>query len=100
MSQDHLELFFGAVRACGGWNNNPTTRQFVAAYKQLQMRHNIKGGHRNCVAQDDTRILDCVKDQCEIEQTPTGISDVAIARYDLELREPGAVDHDYCDVSN
>ncbi|XP_028403928.1 uncharacterized protein LOC114526515 [Dendronephthya gigantea] len=101
MGQDHLELFFGAVRACGGWNNNPTTRQFVAAYKQLLMRHNIKGGHGNCVAQDDTQILDCVKDQCEIEETPTGISDVAIARrYDLELREPAAVDHDYCDVSN
>jgi hypothetical protein len=31
MSHDHLELFFSAVQACGGWNNNPTTRQFVAA---------------------------------------------------------------------
>ena len=45
MSQDHLELFFGAVRASGGWNNNPTTRQFISAYKQLLMRHNIEAGH-------------------------------------------------------
>ena len=101
MSQDHLELFFGAVRASGGWNNNPTTRQFIAAYKQLLMRHNIEGGRGNCTPQDDTEILNSVKDQCEIDSQPTGISDVAIARrYDLELRQPAATDHDYCDVSN
>ena len=35
MSQDHLELFFAAVRACGRWNNNPTASQFTAAYKRL-----------------------------------------------------------------
>jgi hypothetical protein len=48
MSQDHLQLFFSAVRACGGWNNNPTTRQFQAPYRQLMMKHNIEGGHGNC----------------------------------------------------
>jgi len=31
-SQDHIELFFGAVRSTGGFNNNPT------AYKRLLMR--------------------------------------------------------------
>ena len=101
MSQDHLELFFSAVRAFGGWNNNPTTRQFIAAYKQLMMRHNIEGGRGNCTPQDDTEILNSVQDQCEINSLPTGVSDVAIARrYDLELRQPVATDHDYCDVSN
>ena len=35
MSQDHLELFFGAVRAAGRCNNNPTVQHFVAAYKRL-----------------------------------------------------------------
>ena len=34
MSQDHLELFFAAVRSSGGSNNNPTSRQFTSAYKQ------------------------------------------------------------------
>ena len=67
MSQDHLELFFGAVRASGGWNNNPTKHQFIAAYKQLLMRHNIKGGRGNCTPQDDTEILSSVKDQHEID---------------------------------
>ena len=78
MSQDHLELFFGAVRASGGWNNNPTTRQFIAAYKQLMMRHNIEGGRGNCTPQDDTEILNGVQDRCDINSVPTGISDVAI----------------------
>ena len=34
-SQDHLELFFGAIRSSGGFNNNPTAEQFTAAYKRL-----------------------------------------------------------------
>ena len=34
-SQDHLELFFGATRSSGGFNNNPTAQQFTAAYKRL-----------------------------------------------------------------
>ena len=101
MSQDHLELFFSVVRASGGWNNNPTTRQFIAAYKQLLMRHNIKGGRGNCTPQDDTQILSRVKDQSIINSQTTRISEVAIAkRYDLELREPDSFDHDYCDVPN
>jgi len=31
ISQDHLELFFGSVRGMGGYNNNPTSRQFQSA---------------------------------------------------------------------
>ena len=32
-SQDHLELFFDAIRTAGGWNNNPTPEQsaFISA---------------------------------------------------------------------
>ena len=41
-SQDHLELFFSAVRSLGGFNNNPTARQFKAAYRRLLMRHHVK----------------------------------------------------------
>ena len=44
LSQDHLELFFSAVRAAGGFNNNPTAQQFMAAYKRLLFRGTIKGG--------------------------------------------------------
>ena len=37
-SQDHLELFFGAIRSSGGFNNNPTAQQFTAAYKRLKVQ--------------------------------------------------------------
>jgi hypothetical protein len=70
MSQDHLELFFSAVRACGGWNNNPTTRQFIAAYKQLMMRHNIEGGRGNCTPQDNTEILNSLVSRISMKSTP------------------------------
>ena len=85
------------MRASGGWNNNPTTRQFIAAYKQLLMRHKIKGERGNCIAEDETEILNSAKDQCETNSSTTGISDVAIARrYDMQLRQPESIDHDYC----
>lgn len=38
-SQDHIELFFNAVRARGGWCVNPTARQFSTAYKKLLVHH-------------------------------------------------------------
>ena len=56
MSQDHLELFFAAVRSRGGHNNNPTPRQFSAAYKRLLMRHEIASSG-NCTAVDKTSVL-------------------------------------------
>jgi len=41
-SQDHIELFVGDVRGRGRWNNNPTARQFKAAYKRLLMHQHVK----------------------------------------------------------
>lgn len=35
INQDHVELFFGAIRSHQGHNNNPTARQFKAAYIKL-----------------------------------------------------------------
>lgn len=57
LSQDHIELFFAAVRAKGGWNNNPTVSQLMAAYKRLVTHNQVKGGHGNCTSLDETRIL-------------------------------------------
>ena len=39
-SQHHITHFFRAVRGRGGWNNNPTARQFKAAYKRFLVHHN------------------------------------------------------------
>lgn len=50
LSQDHLELFFGCVRCHLGYNNNPTCRQFIAAYKRLLVQNEIKASkNANCV---------------------------------------------------
>lgn len=58
ISQDHLELFFSSIRSKGGWNNNPTARQFAAAYKRLIARAEIReGGLGNCIPLDDIPIL-------------------------------------------
>ena len=71
-SQDHIELFFSAVRARGGFNNNPTAGQFSAAYKRLLMRHNIKNGTGNCILRDTTTILH-VEPQSVINQHSTEV---------------------------
>ena len=57
MSQDHLELFFCAVRSGLGANNNPTARQFEGVYKKLLIRHEIKHLNGNCFSQDGTVTL-------------------------------------------
>lgn len=60
MSQDHLELFFGAIRSKGGFNNNPTARQFQAAYKHLLVQVQIVGSKAGNIADFGTiNILNC-----------------------------------------
>ena len=61
-SQDHLEFFFGAIRSSGGFNNNPTARQFTAAYKRLLLRSSVEGRNGNCTKQDATDILEVIGD--------------------------------------
>lgn len=57
MSQDHLELFFCAIRSRGGWCSNPTAAQFVNAYKQLLIHHEIKNCSTGNVQENDISIL-------------------------------------------
>lgn len=49
MSQDHIELLFGAIRSKGGFNNNSTARQFEAAYKRLLVKSSIRGANTDNV---------------------------------------------------
>jgi hypothetical protein len=35
LSQDHIEMFFSAIRSHGGFTNNPRAMQFRGAYKRL-----------------------------------------------------------------
>lgn len=57
-SQDHLEVFFSAMRSRGGFNNNPNAIQFRSAYKRLLVRHEINGSEfGNCTLLDSSTIL-------------------------------------------
>lgn len=60
LSQDHLELFFGAIRSKGGYNNNPTARQFEAAFKRLLVHSEITAPKTgNTVDLEKISILTC-----------------------------------------
>lgn len=58
LSQDHLEIFFSAMRSRGGFNNNPNPIQFRSAYKRLIVRHEVNGSiYGNCTQLDSSSIL-------------------------------------------
>uniref|UniRef100_A0A2A4JJZ8 THAP-type domain-containing protein n=1 Tax=Heliothis virescens TaxID=7102 RepID=A0A2A4JJZ8_HELVI len=58
ISQDHVELLFSAIRARGGFNNNPNVIQFRAAFKRLLVRAQLRdGGLGNCIPLEQINIL-------------------------------------------
>ena len=87
-SQDHLQLFFGAIWSSGGFNNNTTAEQFTAAYKRLLLRSSIHGLNGNLTKQDDTDILEVIGDTYKAKNSTESnvtINDAAIIRkYDLQ----------------
>ncbi|XP_051804684.1 uncharacterized protein LOC127534177 [Acanthochromis polyacanthus] len=58
-SQDHLELLFNAIRASGGWNNNPNASQFKYIFRKLMARCGVvkTSSKGNVTAQDDTESI-------------------------------------------
>ena len=49
-SQDHVELFFNAIRGHLGWNNNPSAVQFRFVYRRMLSRSGIVSfSDGNCV---------------------------------------------------
>lgn len=47
--QDVIEMFFGKIRGCCGFNNNPSVHQFKGAYRKLQTNIRISSSERgNC----------------------------------------------------
>lgn len=60
LNQDHVELFFSSLRCRLGYNNNPTVRQLMAAYRQLVVHCQIReGGIGNCLPLENIEILNC-----------------------------------------
>ena len=101
LSQDHLELFFGAVRAACGNNNNPTVRQFIASYKRLLMRHNVEGGIGNCTVQDDTQMLFVARDKIKIDGNEVDSLAMSVARmYGIPSQHPAVADQDFVGAPN
>jgi hypothetical protein len=57
MSQEHLELSFSSIRSKGGFNNNPSAKQFIAIFKCLLVHHKLTHLNSNCADDITTPIL-------------------------------------------
>ncbi|KYN10897.1 THAP domain-containing protein 9, partial [Trachymyrmex cornetzi] len=58
LSQDHLEVFFSALRSRGGFNNNHSAYQFRNAHSRLIVKHEISGSEAgNCMNFEGIEIL-------------------------------------------
>lgn len=72
ISQDHIETTFSAIRSRLGYNNNPTCKQFKAAYKRILVHNEIVGSEfGNCSILDNTKMLtvnSCVEEK-QIDDT-------------------------------
>ncbi|KAL4126994.1 hypothetical protein QTP88_011192 [Uroleucon formosanum] len=75
--QDHIEMLFSAIRAKGGFNNNPTVSQFEAAYKSIIVHSEIKSSSSaNCMALDDTTILTVSSSNIKVKDTQSELLDL------------------------
>ena len=89
LSQDHLEMYFCAVRSAGGFNNNPTARQFESIFKRLLIRNEIKASERgNAISIDSTSILYC----SSITKTKTGTNLADSEEFEKTLGEINKMD--------
>lgn len=60
LSQDRLEISFGSIRTQGGYNNNPSARKSMSAFKKILVNAQIKDrGLGNYAALEDIPIFNC-----------------------------------------
>jgi hypothetical protein len=81
LSQDHLEMFFGALRQKGGFNDNPTARNLFTAYKCINLKVNFRlSENANIRDVTEPSVFDALKTNCKAQQTSdfkfTGVEDV------------------------
>lgn len=93
-SQDQLEMLFSALRARGGFNNNPNCIQFTAAYKKMLVRNEIRGSENaNCI--DDCISPSIFSVSSRIPVTENNESDLEeIIHNDLDISEMSPFVHD------
>jgi len=93
ISQDHIELFFSNIRFHGGYNNNPTVKQFKSTIQKLIVHTEI--GDRNstnCVSLEDIPILNVPSTQRAIETINATINS---NQQWLDVFKTQHTDHDY-----
>ncbi|KAL4085401.1 hypothetical protein QTP88_027260 [Uroleucon formosanum] len=105
LNVDHLELFFGCIRDQGGYNNNPTSKQFMSAYRKLVIKvNNIESfNSRNCIPLENVDILHYSSSD-PIKTINNNVSDISL---NLIIQEKNQVnvqsfidDHDYLANNN
>ncbi|KAL3217407.1 hypothetical protein MRX96_032409 [Rhipicephalus microplus] len=94
LSRDHAENFFGSVRGRGGYNNNPTAAQFMAAYKRLLVQTEVTSSSSGNCTKDMVSILNATTVVAQVDATSalTGMRRSSI----LEPHD----DHDYTHPEN
>lgn len=89
-SQDNLELFFCSIRAHGGFNNNPTARQFQSAYKKMLMHLEVSESFRgNCIPLEKLNILMC-----------NSVHQINITSKEYSVYGAYLDSQDYCSIEN
>jgi len=92
LSQDHLETFFSAVRSRGGFNNNPTAKQFITSYKRLLVHADVDiSKYANNIVIDETIVLNV---SAATLSTNEGIDNLTQDDIDIHDSINGS-DHDY-----
>jgi len=87
--QDHLENFFSAIRSKGGFNDNPTCRQFEAAYKRLLVHAEMVSIDKGNCIWNNVAILNCSSDQKKKDDRVLDLTE------DFQLDDLTQEDHDY-----
>lgn len=95
INQDHLELIFSNIRACGGYNNNPPAKQFKSAFKKLIIHTEIKEGNTgNCIPLSEIAILHTSSRQDPVNIINSTLNQTSHNKW-LDILDTTHTDHDY-----
>lgn len=106
LSQDHIEMFFSLIRRMNGFNNNPTTIQYLSAIqKLLSNRLNVCiSSSANCAPLDNTLLVTIDNTSKNESVKPNGCFNVTNENETSEILEncisanknQCTFDHEYC----
>lgn len=97
ISQDHLELIFSSIRSHGGYNNNPTVKQFKSAIKKLIVHCEIKEGNTgNCIPLENISILNVSSANKSINIINATTTENSTRKWLHILDTENIDDHTYC----